>query len=573
MAIQDLEIPTRKPRRFLPEDLALDSWGKLEPYFKELLERTIASAPALEAWLSDRSELEAVLSEDLAWRYIHMTCDTANEEKTDAYNFFISEIEPNVAPYQNNFDKKLIACPYLDALEQQKYYIYLRDVRKRLEIYRDENIPLSTEVQTESRKFSSIAGAMSVELNGKEVTLQMALSFLKDTDRKIREDIFNKVRDRRTQDVAELETLFTKLLTLRHQMALNAGYKNYRDYKFDEMCRFDYTVNDCSNFQDSIEKEIVPMVEALDRERKKSMQLESLAPWDLDVDVKGREPLHPFHTGEELMNKSIECFHQVRPYFGECLQVMKTMKNIDLESRLGKAPGGYNYPLHEIGVPFIFMNSVGTLRDLVTMVHEGGHAVHSFLSRDLEMTDFKSTPSEVAELASMGMELISMEHWHVFFPDPEELKRAKREHLEKILRILPWIAAVDKFQHWIYENPDHTLEQRQNAWKNTKLPLSSKVVDWGNDHRNMKDWQSQIHIFEIPFYYIEYGMAQLGAIALWRNYKEDPKKALDNYENALKLGYTKSIGEIYKTAGIKFDFSRTYVKELADFVKSEMEKI
>lgn len=572
MPTKELVIPERKPRRFLPDDLTIDSWNRLEPFFRELKDRTIDSASALEKWMADRSELEAVLSENLGWRYIHMTCDTENTAKADSYNFFISEIEPFVAPYQNEFDKKLMASKFLSSLNKDKYSIYLRDVKQRLEIYREENIPLITEIQTEAHKYSAIAGAMSVNINGQEVTIQMAMSHLKDTNRAVREEVFNKIHERRMADRDTLDELYNRLLKIRHQVALNAGYKNYRDYKFADLCRFDYNTDDCRNFHDSIEKEIVPIVEAFDRERKKTMGLEPLRAWDLEVDPNGEAPLKPFATGEELMERSIQCFRNIRPFFGECLEIMRAMKNIDLESRLGKAPGGYNYPLYEIGVPFIFMNSVGTLRDLVTMVHEGGHAIHSFLSKDLEITDFKSTPSEVAELASMSMELISMEHWDVFFPDPNDLKRAKREQLEKILKILPWIAAVDKFQHWVYENPQHTTAQRWEAWKGIIGSLSSSVIDWGKGLSGNRNWQNQIHIFEIPFYYIEYGMAQLGAIAMWRNYKRDPQKALDQYEKALQLGYTRSIGDIYAAAGIRFDFSREYVKELAAFVREELEK-
>ncbi len=327
-------------------------------------------------------------------------------------------------------------------------------------------------------------------------------------------------------------------------------------------------------FHTSIEKEILPLVEASDLKRKTLLKLESLKPWDADVDVEGKPALRPFENGSELINKSIECFYKVRYQYGEYLEEMKTMGHLDLESRIGKAPGGYNYPLYEIGVPFIFMNSVGVHRDMVTMVHEGGHAVHSFVTRDLELVDFKSTPSEVAELASMSMELISMEHWDVFFKNKDDLKCAKKEQLEKSLKTLLWIAAVDKFQHWVYEHPAHTITERMDSWKNIITLFNSKVVDWtGLEEVQANGWQNQLHIFEVPFYYIEYGMAQLGAIAVWRNYKLDPEKALDAYEAALRLGYTKSIPEIYKTAGIEFNFSQPYVKELANFVKNELEKI
>lgn len=574
MQTKQIIIPTKPTRHFLPQDLTIDSWAKVEAYFIDLKNRNISSPKELEQWLFDRSELETVLSEDMGWRYIKMTCDTTNQQLLDSYNFFVNEIEPFVAPYNNELNIKFIESPYLKELGEEKYRIYIRGIKKALEIYREENIPLHTKISTESQKYAAISGAMTIEWKGEEITLQKAASFLKDTDRAVREAIFNKTQQRREADKNTLNDLFTELVQLRHQVALNAGFANYRDYKFAELGRFDYTIQDCYNFHQSIAKEILPLTEASDLERKKLLKLDTLKPWDLDVDVEGKPALKLFESSSELVDKSIQCFYRVRHAYGEYLEIMKTMGHLDLESRIGKAPGGYMYPLHEIGVPFIFMNSVGVHRDLLTMVHEGGHAIHSFVTRDLEITDFKSTPSEVAELASMSMELISMEYWDVFFKNAEDLKRAKKEALEKSLKTLLWIAAVDKFQHWIYENPAHSIEERMNAWVNIITQFDSKVVDWtGLENVKARQWQNQLHIFEVPFYYIEYGMAQLGAIAVWRNYKRNPEKALDAYEAALRLGYTKSIPEIYKTAGIEFNFSQAYVKELADFVKDELEKI
>ncbi len=561
-------------RRFLPENFKIDSWASLEKYFIDLKQRKITSVDDLKNWMLDRSELEAVLSEDMGWRYIKMTCDTTNQALTDSFTFFVEKIEPNIAPYNNDFNQLLISSPFLALLDQQKYHIYIRGVKKALEIYREENIPLLTTLSTESQKYGAITGAMTIEWKGENITMQKAASYLKDVDREVREQVFYLIQKRREQDKDKLNELFSELVQLRHKVALNAGFKNYRDYKFAELGRFDYTVNDCFLFHESIAKEILPLAEASSLERKKQLQLDTLKPWDMDVDVEGRPALHPFDTSEELINKSIECFNKIRPAYANVLEIMKAMGHLDLDSRIGKAPGGYNYPLYEIGVPFIFMNSVGAHRDLVTMVHEGGHAIHSFVTKDLEITDFKSFPSEVAELASMSMELISMEHWEVFFKNADDLKRAKKEQLEDALKTLLWIAAVDKFQHWIYENPNHTVDERMKGWENTINQFNSKVVDWtGLEDVKAGSWLKQLHIFEVPFYYIEYGMAQLGAIAVWRNYKRNPEKALDNYEAALRLGYTKSIPEIYKTAGIEFNFSQSYVRELAEFVKNELDKI
>jgi oligoendopeptidase F len=340
------------------------------------------------------------------------------------------------------------------------------------------------------------------------------------------------------------------------------------------MGRFDYTPSDCFDFHKAIADEVVPVVKYFDLRRKEALQLKTLRPWDTEVDVTGLAPLKPFSDENDLIQKTIACFNKVDPQFGSYIRIMNEMGHFDLGSRKGKAPGGYNYPLAETGVPYIFMNSVCSVRDLVTMVHEGGHAVHSFLSRDLALTANKDVPSEVAELASMGMELISMEHWDAFFDNPADLKRAKLEQMGKVVRSLPWIALIDKFQHWIYENPSHSREQRKEAWLRCSAEFDSGVIDWsGLDEGKAYEWHRQLHIFEVPFYYIEYGFAQLGAIALWRNYKQNPAKAIQDYKKALALGYTRTIGELYEAAGIRFDFRGSYVKELLDFVADEIKKM
>ena len=568
-----ISIPKRPKRKFVDDQLEVDSWEKLECYFKELIEANISSVEQLEKWLLNRSELEAVIEEEQAWRYIKMNIDTTDSKLSQDFSFWIKEISPKVAPYSHQLNKKVYESEFINELDQEKYFIYLRGLKKAIEIYRDENIPLFVEMETKQQEYGAIAAQMSVEIDGEKMTMQKAAQYLKDTNRSKREEVFNLINERRQQDVDKLDKLFDELIQLRQQIARNSGFENYRDYKFAAMGRFDYTPEDCFNFHKAIENEIVPIIESFDLERKKQMNLEEYKPWDTSVDSLGKTPLKPFEDGKDLIEKSIKCFENLRPYYGQCLEIMKEMKHLDLESKNGKAPGGFNYPLYEIGVPFIYMNAVGSQRDLVTMVHEGGHAIHSFLSRDLELCEFKSVPSEVAELASMSMELISMDTWNEFYQDENDLKRAKKEQMKKVLEGLPWIAAIDKFQHWIYTN-DHTADERRKQWKKIMTELSSSVIDW-NDNQDafLNLWQKQLHLFEVPFYYIEYGMAQLGAIAMWRSFKKIGEKALDNYDEALKLGYTKSIGELYQTAGIEFDFSQKYVRELADFINSQIQEI
>lgn len=564
---------TKKVRTYIPADLQI-KWENLEPLFKELLERPINSTLELEQWLQDRSELEAALEEDFAWRYIRMTCDTRDEKLLSDFQFFATEIEPKIAPLNNELNKKFVQNQFSEQLDKAKYFVYTRGIKKALELFQEENISLLTKIQVEQQKYQGITGAMSVKLSGQEYTLEQAAVFLKDTNRKVRQEAWEAITARRLEDKEKLDELFNSLLKLRHQVALNAGFDNFRDYMFQALGRFDYTADDCFSFHKAIEKEIVPLLKDQAIKRSEALGLKDLKPWDMDVDTSGKAALKPFNNGEELIDKSIKCFQGLSPYIGERLEIMKANGLFDVDSRKGKAPGGYNYPLAETGAPFIFMNSAGTFRDLTTMVHEGGHAVHTFISADLELNDFKHLPSEVAELASMSMELISMDHWDQFFDNPEDLLRAKKDQLKDVLKTLPWVAVVDQFQHWIYTNPNHTSEERAKAWKNIFEPFGNNFSDWSEHPEALENlWQKQLHIFEVPFYYIEYAIAQLGAIAVWKNYKTNPEKGLENYLNALKIGYTKTIKEIYETAGIEFNFSVSYVKELAEFVKSELNKL
>jgi oligoendopeptidase F len=570
-----IEIPKRPARKFLPEKFEVTTWENLKPYFDTLINTEISSVDSLMQWLHDRSELESVISEDMAWRYIRMTCYTENEEYRKAYQDFIQNIQPEIAPISDQLNKKAAASPFLEALAKKEGYdIMIRTLKKEIEIFREKNVPLYTEINTETQKYAQISGAMTITWEEKEITLQQGSVVLMSTDRAKREAIYHLISTRRLQDKETLDKLFTQLIDLRHQVSVNADFENFRDYMFRSLGRFDYTPQDCFDFHAAIQHEVVPMLNQFSQERKNALKVSQLRPWDKAVDPEGREALKPFTNGKELTDKTIEVFKRLDPYLGQCLSIMKSMGHLDLESRKGKAPGGYNYPLAEIGVPFIFMNATSTLRDMVTIMHEGGHAIHNFLTRDLELNDFKSTPSEVAELASMSMELISMDHWGVFFTDEAELKRAKREHLEDIIETLPWVATIDKFQHWIYQNPQHTPAERKAAWNTIFDTFADTVTDWSG-LQEAKDylWQKQLHLYEVPFYYIEYGMAQLGAIAVWRNFRKDPVKGLQGYQNALKLGYLRTIPEIYAAANIKFDFSKAYIKELMDFVRDELKKI
>lgn len=560
------------PRTFLPEDFTISNWESLEPYFKNLLDRDISTKEMLEQWLKDQSELEAAVNEDACWRQIKMTCDTENKTLEDAFNYFCMEIQPKIQPYTDKLNKKLINSPLLDELDSEKYFTYLRSVRKSIELFREENIQLQAEIAVLQQQFGQITGAMMITVNGEEYTLQQAGKFLESHDRKLREEVYLKIQERRLVDKPRLDELYDKLVSLRNNEAKNADFENYRDYRFKELGRFDYTKEDCYAFHDAVKQHVLPLVNKIYERKKQRLGVESLRPWDIEAEPAGTKPLHPFKTGDELLEKSIACFKELSPFFGECLEKMRILNHLDLESRKGKAPGGYNCPLAESGAPFIFMNAAGQMHDVTTMVHEGGHAVHSFLAHPLELNGFKEYPMEIAEVASMAMELFSMDHWDAFFDNKEDLDRAKEHQLERVISIFPWIAIVDKFQHWVYEHPSHNHEERTNAWVAILNEFKDDVIDYsGLETYRSNAWQRQLHLFEVPFYYIEYGIAQLGAIGMWMQYKKDKQDALDNYCNALSLGGTKTLPELYRTAGLEFNFSPEKIKVLMDFVSKEME--
>lgn len=566
---------TRPPRHFVSEDLIIDSWEKIETYYNDLINRNIDEKQDFLKWLHDISELEAILEEDMAWRYIKMTINTRDEALSSSYTFFVTEIQPKLAPLEDQLNRKLSESPHSDDLKSdQAYAIMFRSIENALSLFREENIPIQAQIAEESQQYGAMSATQSIEHDGEQITMQKAALFLKETDESLRKEVFEKMGDRRRQDFGKFDELFDSLLKKRHQVAVNAGFKNFRDYKLQAMGRFDYTVEDCRNFHQSVKTAIVPIVKRIQQERLEKLGKSAFRPWDLDVDPEGKAPLKPFKQGSELLKGTIRMFNRVDTYFGDCLSTMGEMGHLDLESKDGKSPGGYNYPLYEIGVPFIFMNAVGSQRDLVTMVHEGGHAVHSFLSRDLEITGFKSLPSEVAELASMSMELLTMDQWSEFYENEDDLKRAKKEQLETVLRLLPWISQVDEFQHWLYENFEHTSGERNAKWMELNSEYGTGLTDWtGYEDLQKTSWQRQLHIFEVPFYYIEYGIAQLGSLGVWKNSLENKPKAIEDYKNALKLGYTRSIPEIYETAGVPFDFTESNIKNLASFVQDQLEAL
>lgn len=567
-------IPQRNQRSYVTNDIQLGEWSSIEPYYTKLTEREINSVDELNQWLRDWSELETVLSENSRWIYVRTTVDTTDEKaKADQTNLYVN-IYPHVLAAENKLAKKFVSSSYTSELNQELFYTTIRKFKMQIALFREANIPLESELNIKQSKYDEITGAQSIVYKGEEITLQQAAVYLKSNDRAQREEVFRLVNARREQDAETLDNLMSELIALRHQIAVNAGYNNYLGYRFDELGRFDYNANDCVQFHKAVEETVIPVLNKLAEERKQQLGLDSLKPWDADVDTSGKPALKPVNGVEELVEKTITAFNRLDPYFGERIAIMQQMNYLDLDSRLHKGPGGYNMTMPEIGVPFIFMNSANDEHDLITMVHEGGHAIHTFLAHKLELNMFKDVTSEIAEVASMGMELMSMEHWDIFYTNTDDLNRAKKNHLQYILSVLAKTCQGDSFQHWMYANPTHTIAERRAKWAELNNRFTPGLYDWtGNEEMLRISYHRILHFFVVPFYYIEYAFAQLGALGLWKNFKQNPAKTIEAYKRALSLGYTKPIPVFYETAGTKFDFSKQHIASLIEFVEEEVKKL
>lgn len=566
--------PTAAVRRYLPHNHKITNLESITPWLDLLQDEELDNLADLEAWLYKKSEVEAAIYEEKAWRFIRMTCDTANPEAQAAYQAFNSDIVPHITQYSQNLRKKLHESPAFGLLSPKEYEVMVRQIKNDLALFREENIPLITQADELAREFDRISSQLTIQVNGEEITLQKAGVLLEDKNRAHRETIWTKIAQCRISKADELDNLFEQMVQIRHQIGQNAGYDSFADYKLLAMGRFDYGREKCISFHQSIERVILPLYESQMGERRNILGVESVKPWDSFFNIYGDRPLRPFADTHELVEKSIIVLDKIRDGWGKNIQLMREMGQLDLDNRMGKATGGYNYTLPESGMPFIFMNAVGTHTDLVTMMHESGHALHSVATRQIMLSEFRYLPSEIAELAAMSMEFLSMDYWDVFYEDPEELARAKRDQIQRPIVLLPWIATVDAFQFWVYDNPQSGIPARRNAFAEIYKRHHGNAIDYqGQESTLLTSWHKQRHIFDLPFYYIEYGIAQLGAIAIWRNFRKDPERALDQFWHALSLGYTRPIPEIYAAAGIQFDFSEAYIQELAEFMEGELHNL
>ena len=568
------ELPVHTPRRFVPAHIDLGDWTQIAPLFDALVARAAQcrDAAEFERWILDGGELGAALDEEGARRHIAMTCHTDSPEAEQAYLHFVEKIEPELKPRQFQLAKLYLAHPLRAQLSPARYAIFDRDTALLVELFRDENVPLQTEESKLGNEYNKLTGGLTVNFHDEEKTLVAMGRYQEEPDRALREEAWKLVAERRLAEADKFDDFFDGLIRLRQQMAHNAGFANYRDYAFKLRGRFDYTPADCERFHDAIAAEVMPVIRDLQARRKQQLGVASLRPWDTAVDALNRPPLKPFTDTADMERGSQTIFDRLDPELARGFATMRELRLLDLANRKGKAPGGYQSTLSEARLPFIFMNAVGLQRDVETILHEAGHAFHALATRGEDLYAYRGAPIEFCEVASMAMELLAAPHLDVFYPEADA-KRARRVHLEGIVGVFPWIATVDAFQHWVYTHPEHTRAERRAVW----LQLMDRFggdVDWsGHESARANLWHKQLHIFLYPFYYVEYGIAQLGALQVWANSRRDPVRALADYKAGLALGGSRPLPELFAKAGCRFDFSRETLKPLTELVRAELAQL
>ena len=558
-----------QPRRFVPEQFEPANLAGIETLYDKLSEANLATVPLLEQFLRDWNELGDVLGEEFARRYFAMTCQTDDVASAEGYRYFISEIAPRRKTRENELEKHYLSAPARAQLPRERYAVFDREIAAKDALFREANVPLETREELLTQDYQTLMGSLSVMFDGEEKTLAQLSPIMEETDRARRESAWLAMNERRQRERQRIDALFDQLLALRLQIAANAGYANYRDYKFAQLQRFDYTPQDCFAFHAAIEEHVVPLLRKVHARRRAQLGLHMLRPWDTAVDPYGRPPLRPFQSARELIDGCERIFARVDPRFAQELRTMDEAGLLDLANRKGKAPGGYQDYMPEARLPLIFMNAVGTQSDVETLLHEGGHAFNAFATRAEWLSTYRHPPMEFSEVASMAMELLGADYLEEFYPRADA-ERARTQHLEGIVLLLTWVAIVDAFQHWLYTHPQHTHAERDAEWVRTQQRFGGEI-DWNGYEGYLETlWHRLLHIFEVPFYYVEYGIAQLGALQVWRQMRLDRAAATAAYQRGLAAGGSLPLPQIYAAAGIKFDFSRETVAPLMQLVAKEL---
>jgi oligoendopeptidase F len=561
-----LQLPTSS------EEISGATWADLLPYFEELAARPL-DASSVEEWLADWSRLQELVYEANTRAMFAYTCDTSDAALEEAHLRFTSEIMPKVTEQSVRLAARLLDLGYTrPGLETM-----IRRFANQRELFREENVPLMAEAERLQSEYQKVTGSMTVEWEGQEVPLPRLQPYLQEQDRDVREKAWRLSMQPYIDERGRLADIFDRLVELRQGIATNAGVANYRDFAHREKDRFDYTPQDCLRWHDSVEQTVVPAVTRIRERRRQRLGVDALRPWDLNQDVAGRPPLRPFDQVSELISGSTRIFSKLDPDLAGYFQTMADEGLLDLDSRKGKAPGGYCDELTLIGRPLIFMNAVGVSRDLETLLHEAGHAFHVFEWDRIEPYFQRFPGAEMCEVASMSMELLAspyLERENGGFYDSEGARRARANHLSDLITVLTHIASVDAFQHWIYTDAAGAdRDARDRAWLDIRGRFDPGV-DWsGLDAQRIARWYAQIHFFCYPFYYIEYGLAQLAALQVWRASMEDPVRALRDYRRALALGATRPLPELYGAAGARLVFDPEGMGELVALAEEKLAEV
>jgi len=569
-----IDLGKQFPRRFVPPEANAGRWEEIERLGQTLLNRLPETPEALERWLEDASEVAAWVGEEGARRYIGMTSHTDDAERERDYLSFVREISPRWKQLTQRLDEAYLANPRRRALPP-RYQVFDRKIENRVALHRETNLPLQVAEAELEQQYQKLRGAMTVEYRGQEYTLEQLSRFLEDPDRSVREEAWVLAVERMLRDREAIEGLFDRLRDLRLQISRNAGFASYRDYAFRARERFDYGPADCLRFQDAVEACFVPLAERVAEERRRLLGVPTLRPWDVEADPLRRPSLPVFERTEDLLDRCEAVFRRVHPELGDQFRFMRARGLLDVDRRKGKTPGGYQQTLHERRWPFIFLN-VPPSQDVSTILHEGGHAFHALAAREDPLIAYRHSPAEFAEVASMGMELLGAPHLDCIYARPEDARRALRARFEGILmpKGMPWIATIDAFQHWLYTYSDHTPEDRRRAWVETYRRFH-RSVDWSG-HEDALDylWHRQLHIFLHPFYYIEYGVAQMGALQIWiRAAGSDGAGAVARYRSALALGGSRPLPDLFEAAGARLAFDAQTMAPLAQAVGEALSRI
>lgn len=564
-----MKLPSRPRRKFLPAKFDPADARALVARFRELDRRPLPDLPSVMRWFDETQELAVVMGEHDALCHIRKSVNTRDARARKAYLHLIQKVHPATAPWWDRLGRRLLGHP-LRARFSKRWGLMLRKKQVAVDLFRKENIPLDRKIEETADGYARLMAGLQVEFDGRKQTLSQMGVYLERPDRELREKAWRIAAERRLREAGKIEATFDVLLELRHRVARNAGFRSYRDYAHRKFCRFDYTPDDCFRFHEAVEKGVVPAVRAIRARRAREMGVGQMRPWDVAADSKGRPALQPFKDGSELALRVARVFARLDPTLAGQFRLLMRRGLLDLDNRPFKEPGGYQCTLDESRVPFIFMNAVGRDTDVRTLLHEAGHAFHMLAARDEEVLDYRQAPMEFCEVASMSMELLANRHAGVIYPKRDDLERSTRALLGGAIEILPWIATIDAFQHWLYTHPGHSRGARRAAWLKIRGRFNDGC-DWsGLERFQAALWHRQLHLFHMPFYYIEYGIAQLGALGLWRKALANPQAALAAYQRALALGGTVGLKALFRAAGLELDFRPAAMRRIVAAVMARV---